>query len=112
MPYDRILAERIRKVMGARKGVSERQMFGGIGFLVNGNMCCGVHRTEMMVRLDPKSAEADLGRAHTREFDLTGRPMRGWILVASEGLASEDDVAYWVGRGFEFASTLPRKSDS
>src|SRR5262245_23751663 len=98
--------------MGARKGGSEQQMFGGVGFLGNGYVCGRVHRSGMMARLDPKATESELGRAHTREFDLTGRPMRGWILVSSEGLSSEDDVAYWVGRGFEFASTLPGKSDA
>ena len=112
MAYDRVLTERIRKAIGRREGVSEKQMFGGIGFLVNGNMCCGVHRTELMVRLDPKTTETALGQAHTRVFDLTGRPMRGWILVASEGLATDDDVALWVDRGFQFAQSLPRKRDA
>lgn len=112
MPYDWVLTERIRKVIGRREGVSEKQMFGGIGFLVNGNMCCGVHRTELMVRLDPKTTETALGEAHTRVFDLTGRPIRGWILVASDGLATDDDVAHWVNRGFQFAKSLPRKRDA
>jgi hypothetical protein len=112
LPYDRILADRIRKSLSTHEGVSEKQMFGGIGFLVNGNMCCGVHRRELMVRLDPKATEVALGRAHTREFDVTGRPMRGWILVANEGLATEEDVAYWVSCGFDFAKTLPSKRDA
>ena len=109
MPFDRQLADRIRAALGVREGIAEKEMFGGIGFLVNGNMCCGVHRDELMVRLDPAATEDALGRPHTRVFDITGRPMPGWILVGPAGSAVQDDVAYWVGRGFEYAARLPQK---
>jgi hypothetical protein len=109
MPFDSRLADRIRIVLGGREGVAEKKMFGGIGFLVNGNMCCGVHRNDLMVRLDPAATESALGRPHTREFDITGRPMRGWILVGREGVADPAEVAYWVAQGFEYAARLPKK---
>jgi hypothetical protein len=109
MPFDRQLADRIRIALHGRSGVTEKQMFGGIGFLVNGNMCCGVHGEELMVRLDPATAGEALRNPHARVFDLTGRPMRGWILVASDGVAAQDQVAFWVERGFAYASTLPSK---
>src|SRR5262245_50213689 len=109
MPFDRQLADRIRIALHGRDGVTEKQMFGGIGFLVNGNMCCGVHRKEMMVRLDPATAGEALRIPHTRVFDLTGRPMTGWVLVGADGVAGEDAVAFWADRGFAYASKLPSK---
>jgi len=109
MPFDRQLADRIRIALHGRNGVTEKQMFGGIGFLVNGNMCCGVHGGELMVRLDPAKAGEALRDPHARVFDLTGRPMRGWVLVASEGVAADEQVATWVDRGFTYASRLPPK---
>lgn len=109
MPFDRKLADRIRIALDGRDGVTEKPMFGGIGFLVNGNMCCGVHREEMMVRLDPATAGEALRNPHTRVFDLTGRPMPGWVVVGSDGVAGDTEVAYWVERGFTYASKLPSK---
>jgi hypothetical protein len=107
--FDHQLADRIRVALGGRDGITEKKMFGGIGFLVNGNMCCGVHGKELMVRLDPATAGEALRRPHTRVFDLTGRPMRGWVHVGEHGARAQDDVAYWVDRGFAYASTLERK---
>src|SRR5712691_3607415 len=81
MAFDERLAERIRGSLGRRKGLAEKKMFGGIAFLLNGNMCIGVHKTELIVRLAPEETAAALTQAHTRRFDLTGRPMKGWILI-------------------------------
>src|SRR5439155_17714296 len=81
MAFDEKLAGRIRLSLGKRKGLKEKKMFGGIAFLLNGNMCCGVHRTEMIVRLAPEATDQALTDRHTRLFDLTGRPMKGWVLV-------------------------------
>src|SRR5438046_9424164 len=92
MAFDEKLAERIRRSLGRRKGVAEKRMFGGIAFLLNGNMCCGVHRTELIVRLAPEATDKALTESHTRRFDLTGRPMRGWILVESAGLRTDAQV--------------------
>jgi hypothetical protein len=84
-------------------------MFGGIGFMLGGNMACGVHGDQMIVRLDPAETEDALSRAHTRRFDLTGRPMKGWILVEPAGLAKEADLGKWVDVGAKYAESLPPK---
>jgi hypothetical protein len=109
MAFDQKLAQRIRRHIGERKGVAEKQMFGGLAFLVNGNMSCGVHGNEMIVRLAPAEAEKALARKHTRVFDLTGRPMKGWILVEHAGLESDAALAKWVDAGVSFAASLPAK---
>jgi len=84
-------------------------MFGGVAFLLNGNMSVGIHGGELIVRLDPGETDAALARSHTRIFDITGRPMKGWILVKSEGTASESALAKWVGSGVSYAASLPAK---
>jgi hypothetical protein len=109
MAYDEALAERVRDVLSLREDVSERKMFGGIGFMVAGNMACGVHGEELIVRLGPDEAERALGDAHARPFDLTGRPMKGWLFVASEGVESDEDLAGWVDAGADLAASLPAK---
>ena len=110
MAYDEVLAERIRGLLAPREGVTERKMFGGIGFMVGGNMACGVSSSsELIVRLDPEEYEQALAEPHARAFDMTGRPMRGWILVAPEAVAADEDLAGWVDAGADFAQTLPTK---
>jgi len=109
MAFDEKLAGRIRKQLGKRRGLTEKQMFGGVAFLLNGNMCCGVHGDEMIVRLDPEETEETLARPHTHLFDLTGRPMKGWILVKPKGLASDAALGRWVGIATQFAGSLPSK---
>jgi TfoX N-terminal domain len=109
MAYDEVLAERVKEVISAREGFSERKMFGGIGFMVGGKMACGVSGDALMVRLDPDEAEKALAEEHVRVFDMTGRPMKGWILVGPEATASDEDLAGWVDAGAEFAASLPQK---
>jgi TfoX N-terminal domain len=109
MAYDEQLAERVRQVLADRPGVSERRMFGGIGFMLKGNMCCGVHGDELILRLGDEAGEAALDDPHVRPFDMTGRPMKGWVLVAAVGLGSDDGPRRWVGQGVEFAASLPPK---
>ena len=109
MAFDEKLAGRIRKHLGKRKGLTEKQMFGGIAFLLNGNMCCGVHRDEMIVRLAPDETEKALEAPDTHLFDLTGRPMKGWILVKPKGLVTDTALAKWVGVATQFARSLPPK---
>src|SRR5438552_1295893 len=87
MAFDERLADRIRGSLGRRKGLVEKKMFGGVAFLLNGNMCVGVHKSDLIVRLAPEATDAALARAHTRRFDLTGRPMKGWILVEQSAFA-------------------------
>ncbi len=109
MAFDEALAARVRGVLSASKGLAEKRMFGGIAFLVNGNMCCGVHGDELIVRLAPERAEDALDQPHVRVFDLTGRPMKGWLLIGPGGVANEDDLSSWVDQAMAFAGSLPAK---
>ncbi len=109
MAFDERLAERIRAQLGKRRGLVEKKMFGGLAFLLNGNMCCGVHGQDMIVRVDPEQTGQSLRQPHTRIFDLTGRPMKGWILVQPKGLARAAGLAKWVDAGVKFAASLPPK---
>lgn len=109
MAYDEAFAERIRKTLGKRKGLVEKKMFGGIAFLLNGNMCCGIHKDELIIRIDPDATDSVLAKPHTRRFDLTGRPMNGWILVAPRGIASDAQLGKWVAVATKYAGTLPPK---
>ena len=109
MAFDDGLAARIRKRLGRRAGIAEKTMFGGLAFLLNGNMCVGVHGQEMIVRLDPAATDRALKEKHTRVFDLSGRPMKGWILVAPKGLARAETLAKWVKTGLAYAASLPAK---
>jgi hypothetical protein len=107
--FDTDLADRIRSALGKRKGLTEKKMFGGIGFMLGGNMACGVHGEQMIVRLDPNETDEALARPHTRRFDLTGRPMKGWILVEPNGLTKDADLGKWVSVGAKYAESLPPK---
>lgn len=109
MAFDERLAERIRGSLGRRKGLVEKKMFGGIAFLLNGNMCVGVHTTDLIVRLAPEETDAALAKPHTRRFDLTGRPMRGWILVEPAGLKTEAQLSKWVEVAAKYAGSVPAK---
>jgi TfoX/Sxy family transcriptional regulator of competence genes len=111
MAYDQEFAQRVRELLAAEDGVTEKAMFGGLAFLVGGNMAVGVSNTaELMVRVGPDATDDALSRPHTRLFDMTGRPMKGWILVAREGVQTKRHLAPWVERGVRFARTLPAKS--
>jgi hypothetical protein len=109
MAFDENLAARIRTQLGKRKGLIEKKMFGGIAFLLKGNMCCGVHRDALIVRLDPANADRALSRPHARVFDLTGRPMKGWVLVEPGGLETASQLAEWVDQAAKYAGSLPAK---
>ena len=109
MAYDEALAERVREQLAAEPAISEKAMFGGLAFLLEGNMAVGLSGDELMVRVGPDASDDALARPHTRPFDMTGRPMKGWILVAPEGVAEDDDMAAWVARGVDFARSLPPK---
>jgi hypothetical protein len=109
MAFDERLAERIRSALGQRKGLTEKQMFGGIAFMLKGNICCGVHRSELLVRLAPEETASALSEPHTHRFDLTGRPMKGWILVKPAGLKSAAALGKWVSVAAKYGSSLPAK---
>jgi TfoX/Sxy family transcriptional regulator of competence genes len=109
MAYDEELANRVRAALAPRAGLSERKMFGGIAFMLGGNMAVGVIGEELMVRLDPTDAERALGEAHVRPMDFTGRPMKGMVFVGPEATATEEGLGEWVDAGADFASSLPPK---
>jgi TfoX/Sxy family transcriptional regulator of competence genes len=109
MAYDEGLAERIRQRLGADPDVTEKHMFGGIAFLHRGNMAVGVSGDDLMVRVGPDNTEAALARPGTRVFDMTGRPMRGWILVSGTVLTEDDALGEWIDEGRAFALSLPPK---
>jgi len=108
MAYNEKLAERIQNEFGEVPFI-EKKMFGGVGFLIHGNMACGVHKNYMIVRVDHDKHERLLKKKHTRVFDITGRPMKGWLMVEPEGCKTAKQVNTWVNEGVEFALTLPAK---
>ena len=109
MAYDEELAERIRRALAGRQGVSEKKMFGGIAFMLRGNMCCGIVRDDLMVRVGPERHEEALAQPHARPMDFTGRPMRGMVYVTPEGCRTDEALKRWVEQGLNFAATLPAK---
>jgi TfoX/Sxy family transcriptional regulator of competence genes len=109
MAYSEKLAARVRKLLEPRRSVSEKQMFGGLALLLHGNMCCGVHGDELIVRLAPEATDAALAQPGARVFDLTGRAMKGWILVGSRGTATAPALRTWVGIAVSYAESLPVK---
>jgi hypothetical protein len=109
MAYDGALAERIHAVLDGRDGVSHREMFGGVGFLLNGNMCVGIWKDELILRLAAEDADAALAEPDVRVFDITGRPMTGWVLVAPGGTASDDALRAWIDRAVAYVSIMRPK---
>ncbi|HEX6864385.1 MAG TPA: TfoX/Sxy family protein [Thermoanaerobaculia bacterium] len=109
MAFSEALANRVREALGKRKGITERKMFGGLAFLLNGNMCCGVMKDQLMLRLGESGAAEALAEPHTRPMDFTGRPMKNMIYVEPAGLVSEEALRKWVGQAVAFASSLPAK---
>jgi TfoX/Sxy family transcriptional regulator of competence genes len=109
MAYDTALAERVAALLAARSGVSERKMFGGIGWMVTGNMACGVSGDELMVRLAPEDAERALAEPDVRPFEMGGRRSRGFVLVAGDAVADDAALASWVDAGAGHAASLPPK---
>lgn len=101
--------DRIRKLLRRRKGLEEKRMFGGLGFLLNGNVCCGIHKGRFIFRLGIDVAEAALKEKHVKPFDITGKPMRGWVMIDCRLIADENELKNWVALAASFASTLPVK---
>jgi hypothetical protein len=109
MAVDEELAGRVREALGGVDGVQEKRMFGGLAFLLKGNMAVGVHGNELIVRLASEQTDDALVEDDVRIFDMSGRPMKGWILVGSGATSTEDGLGAWVTRGVDFAETLPPK---
>jgi len=112
MAYDEKLAQRIRDVLSGRDDVSERKMFGGLCFMVAGHMCCGLTANEIMIRVGKDAYDDALAQKHARPMDFTGRPLEGFVYVATEGLRTTAALAKWVGRGVTYVEGLPPKKPS
>ena len=108
MAYDLKLAERIRSRLD-KVPFEEKKMFGGVGFLLNGNMACGVNQDNLIVRIDPEKQNTLLKRPHAKPFDLTGKPMKGWLVIEADGVKTNKQLGTWFKEGVEFALTLPPK---
>ena len=111
MAFSEVLAERIRQRLARRKGVEEKKMFGGVGFLLHGNMLVGVWKDALVARLGPEEGEEALREPHVKEFDVTGRAMKGWVLVGPEGVPDDEQVIAWIERATQFVRTLPAKEE-
>jgi TfoX/Sxy family transcriptional regulator of competence genes len=109
MAYDEGLADRIRSQLGRQSGLSERKMFGGIGFMIGGNMVAGVSGDDLMLRIGPERHDEALSRPGARVFDMTGRPMKGWLLVSRSAVSTDDSLTSWLDDALDFARALPAK---
>ena len=109
MAYDEGLAQRIRETLASRSDIAEKKMFGGLAFMLSGNMCCGVIGSTLMLRVGPDQYGAALAHPHAREMDFTGKPMKGMVYIGDDGIADDRDLADWVQWGVRFATSLPPK---
>src|SRR5262245_41495144 len=112
MGYDAALVERVRRSVSGRPGVTERAMFGGIAFLLDGKMFCGAATADLMVRVGPEKHEAALARPHVRPMDFTGRPMRGYVFVGPGGTRTRRQVEAWVEMAINFVATVEARPRS
>ena len=109
MAFDSMLAAQVRRVFEEFPEIEEKRMFGGVGFMADGNMACGVMNDDLIVRVGPEQYDQSLAEPHTREFDITGRPMKVWVMVGPQGWTDHQALRQWVLNGLEFALTLPQK---
>ena len=109
MAYDEAVAKRVRNALGKTPDIVEKRMFGGIAFMLRGNMCCGVIGDRLMLRVGAKGYETALSRPHAKPMDFTGRPMKGLVYVEPAGFASPRDLKKWIEKAMEFALSLPAK---
>jgi TfoX/Sxy family transcriptional regulator of competence genes len=111
MAFNEALAERIRQWLARRKNVEEKKMFGCVGFLLDGNMLVGVWKESLIVRLGKDEGEEALLEPHVKEFDITGRAMKGWVPVDPQGIQDADQVIGWIQRAVKFVGKLPSKEE-
>ncbi len=109
MAFDEGLAQRIRELLGDMPDVIEKKMFGGLAFMIRGNMSVGIIGSELMVRVGADAYEETLELPHAREMDFTGKPLKGFVYVGENGITEDNDLKQWVDRGLVFVATLPTK---
>jgi len=109
MPYNERIEQRTQKAIKGWKNTTHKNMFGGVCHLLNGNMFCGVHKDYLILRPGKEKGGAALQRKHARPFDITGRPMKGWVMVSEEGFPGDADLADWLALARDFADSLPPK---
>ena len=109
MAYDEAIAERVRKVLRRSKDITEKRMFGGLSFLLSGNMCCGVVDKDLCLRLGNEGAREALKERHTRQMDFTGKPLGSMVYVGPAGFRTNDDLESWVKRAVSYTELLPPK---
>jgi hypothetical protein len=109
MAAAKLLVERIRHLLSRRRGITEKKMFGGVCFLLNGNMLVAVWGDSLVARVGAEQAEMALTEPDVREMDLTGRPMKGWIIVEHDGVDSDQQLTRWIDLSLTFVRTLPAK---
>jgi len=110
MAYDPALAARVRRLVLGRKGVTEKAMFGGLAYLLDGRMFCGVLGGELLARVGPGAHDEAMARPHVRVMDFTGRPMRGYVFVGAKAIGREAALARWLDECARHAATLPEKA--
>ncbi len=109
MAYDEGLTQRIREHLAEYGDVTERKMFGGLAFMVAGNMCCGVLQDQLMARVGKEYYAQALSAPHAREMDFTGRSLKGFVYVAAAGIEDDAELAGWIGHCLDFVSQLPAR---
>ena len=109
MAFDENLAARIRTALGRKKGVEEKKMFGGLCFLLHGNMLVGVWKNSLIARIGQEQADEAMLEPHAKPMDITGKPMKGWIMVEPDGVVDDAEVKKWVQRAVKFVGNLPGK---
>lgn len=111
MVYNEKLADRVRKALVHQKAVEEKKMMNGLTFMVNGKMCVGILKDDLMVRLNPEIYENALQKKGCREMDFTGRPMKGFVFVSPKGTGNKKDLSYWIGLALDFNKKLRKNKN-
>ena len=109
MAYDEGIAQRLREYFSADPDIIEKKMFGGVAFMLSGNMCCGVNGDQLMARVGPEQYQSALSLPHAREMDFTGRALKGFVYVDPKGFESDRDLGKWLELCVGFAGSLPAK---
>jgi hypothetical protein len=109
MPFDPGLAVRLEEIIDGRAGFEQKKMFGGIGWMLNGNMCVGVYKEWLITRIGEDAGKRLFKEKHVKPMDITGKPMKGWAMVAPEGVAQDSDLSRHVESAITFVNTLPKK---